>query len=104
MLHETTDEDRRRFLRKAGAVAALPIAGIVGMRAARAAKLDPSSPQAQSLSYVHDASKAGSARTEGAICGNCMHWSGGDSQWGGCNVFPQSEVNRDGWCTAWTEG
>lgn len=106
MSHEI-NQGRRRILRKAAASAvAVPLTGLFGARvsAAQADRLDPSSSQAQAQNYVHDASNAGPARTEGAICGNCVHWTGGDSQWGGCNIFPQSLVNRAGWCSVWVEG
>lgn len=104
MSRDDTNEQRRSFLRKAAAGAmSVPVIGLVGTRSARAEKLDPDNPQAQALDYVHDASQADSARTEGAICGNCMHWTGGDAQWGGCNIFPGKDVNRDGWCSAWVE-
>jgi hypothetical protein len=103
------DSSRRRFLRGAvaGAIAA-PVVGLLATTRTLAAdkpKLDPSSSQATALQYVHAASDASdkAAYQEGAICGNCLQWTGGDSQWGGCNIFPQKRVNRDGWCSAWAE-
>lgn len=110
MSKDKTDLDRRRLL--AGAVAgviAAPIAGLAGTRAAWAAempKLDPSKGQAKALNYVHDAADASSnpAFQEGSNCANCVHWTGGDAEWGGCNIFPGQAVHRDGWCTAWVKG
>ncbi len=100
------NERRRRFLRTAAGVATVPVVGIAGPMTARAdmPRLDPSSERAQGFNYVHDANEAGNARQEGAICGNCLHWTGGDAQWGGCNIFPEHLVNRDGWCSAWVQG
>lgn len=109
MSENRPDRSRRRFLHGAiaGAIA-VPIAGLLGQRAASAAdkpKVDPSSGQAKALNYVHDASKASnhSAFQEGANCANCVQWTGGDAEWGGCNIFPGKLVARDGWCTAWVK-
>lgn len=109
MREPQADTSRRRFLRTAVAgVIAAPVAGLLGGTHAQAAdkpKLDPSSSQAKALQYVHDASKASDkpGYKEGANCANCLQWTGGDGQWGGCNIFPSNVVNRDGWCSAWAE-
>lgn len=85
MTAKTHDKNRRRFLRGAvaGAVAA-PIVGLLASGHATAAeqpKLDPSDPQAKALNYVHDASEVSDnpAFKEGANCGNCIQWTGGDA-------------------------
>lgn len=107
MTEKSHDKSRRRFLHGAvaGALAA-PVAGLFGsgqVFAGEPPKLDPSNPQAKGLNYVHDASKASdhSAFKEGAHCGNCVQWTGGDAEWGGCNIFPGKQVANAGWCTAW---
>lgn len=103
MSRNDPDQRRRRFL---GTAAAAPLALLAGAPPAPAAdpKLDPSSQQAKRFKYVHDASDASSGqRQEGANCANCVQWTGGDSQWGGCKIFPGKRVNRDGWCTAWVQ-
>ena len=106
--HET-NQSRRRFLRTTLAgVVAVPVLGFAGGRIARAADmphLELDDPMAQSLNYVHDASKASDnpAFTAGANCANCTQWTGGDAQWGGCNIFPGKAVNANGWCTAWSK-
>lgn len=66
-------------------------------------KVDPESGQAKSLNYVHDASEAkGHAQfKEGSICSNCALWTGGESEWGGCGIFPGKQVAAAGWCAAW---
>ena len=109
MTEKTHDKNRRRVLRNAvaGAVAA-PIVGLLASGHATAAdqpKLDPSDPQAKALNYVHDASEASDnpAFKEGANCGNCIHWTGGDADWRCCNIFPCKRVARAGWCTAWSK-
>lgn len=107
MSSKNIDVKRRRFLRDAIAgVIAVPVAGLVATRGVSAAdmpKLDPSAGQAKALNYVHDAAEASSnpAFKEGSNCANCIQWTGGDSEWGGCNIFPGKAVNRNGWCTAW---
>lgn len=103
------DRSRRNLLRAGIATAAaLPLGGLVLDGRARAAdmpKLSEDDPQAQALSYVHDATKSqSSARQKDAFCHNCMHFKGGaNDQWGPCNIFPGKLVNRDGWCSAWAK-
>jgi len=107
MNSSNTDLKRRRFMRNAVAgVVAVPIAGLLAGRSAAAAelpKLDPTTGQAKALNYVNDAAEASSNPSfkEGSECANCIQWQGGDSEWGGCNIFPGSAVHRNGWCTAW---
>jgi len=106
MARKNFDINRRRFVCRAmTGVMVVPIAGLPGHPAAAAdmPRLDPGNAQAKALDYVHDAGKASSnpAFKEGSNCANCVQWTGGDDQWGGCNIFPGKAVNRDGWCTAW---
>jgi len=107
MSTQETDRKRRQFLRTAvaGAIAA-PVVGLLGPEA-RAAneKLKLDDPQAKALQYVHNYKKAqdNPAHQEGAHCANCMHWTGGSSEWGGCNIFPGKLVHQQGWCTAWAK-
>lgn len=103
------DRSRRRFLTGALAgVIGAPIVGPTGSRAVLAAdkpKLSLDNPQAKALKYVHDAGEASDnpAFTEGSNCANCLQWTGGDAEWGGCRIFPDKLVNRNGWCTAWAK-
>ena len=106
MSHDRPDHRRRDFLRGAvTGVIAVPIAGLLGTRAdaAEAPKLDPASGAAKALQYVHDASKASDSPSfqAGSNCANCVQWTGADQEWGGCNLFPNAVVNRNGWCVAW---
>ena len=107
MTNDPENSGRRQFLRGAVAgVIAAPVAGLLGGRAALAAdqpRLDPSAGQAKALNYVHDAAEASDnpAFKEGADCANCLQWTGGNAEWGGCNIFPGKLVNPNGWCTAW---
>ena len=66
-------------------------------------RLAEDDPQAQSLSYVHDANTVDSAKQPrykaGQICANCALYTGGEgSEWGGCSIFPGKAVNAAGWC------
>ena len=69
-------------------------------------KVDPESPQAKALGYVHHYSEVDSERftrfEEGQICGNCQLVQGDlDNDWVGCGIFPNQIVAREGWCSAW---
>ncbi|MFU8816944.1 MAG: high-potential iron-sulfur protein [Pseudomonadales bacterium] len=81
--------------------------------------LDENAPDAQALSYVHDAADVDAAaqpRYEpGQVCANCSLYepqvtgdtgaeaveNGGLAGWGGCTIFPGRLVNAAGWCSAW---
>jgi hypothetical protein len=83
--------------------------------------LDEDAPDAQALSYVHDAADVDAAahpRYEaGQTCANCALYQDtvagvvqtGDGlvpvgelpDWGGCTIFPGRLVNAAGWCSAW---
>lgn len=68
-------------------------------------RLDEGSQQAQSLGYVHDATTVDEDRypryDEGQACSNCALWQGGDSEWGGCSIFPGKKVKATGWCNVY---
>lgn len=105
MSPDAVDRGRRRFVT---AVLAGTCAAPFASRVARAQDLPHLSlddPQAEGLGYVHDAAEAkdNAAYQEGANCANCLQWTGGDAEWGGCKIFPGKAVNREGWCTAWVE-
>jgi hypothetical protein len=108
MTHANSKQTRRHFLRGGIGLLGLPIVGLVdaggAVHAAERPKLDPQSQQAQALAYVHEAAKASGhdAYQQGANCGNCIQWTGGDKAWGGCNIFPGKRVARAGWCSVWT--
>jgi len=68
-------------------------------------KVDVSSSQAQSLSYVHEASRVDASAQpryeEGQQCSNCSLYQGGDQPWGGCPLFAGKRVKATGWCNAY---
>jgi len=68
-------------------------------------RLSEDAPQAQALSYVHDASTvAHPSYQSGANCANCQLYQGEPgSQWGPCPIFRGRLVNADGWCSFWVK-
>jgi hypothetical protein len=106
MSHNDKLDTRRRQLLGAGAAAAVAVPVTLflgrGAQAGDMPKLSEDDGAAKALAYVHDASKTtNAARTDGAICGNCNLYQGGDAEWGGCSVFPGKSVAKAGWCVAW---
>ena len=70
--------------------------------------LDEKDPQAVSLGYVEDATKADTARFKnyvaGTECSNCALYQGkvGDAA-GPCPLFAGKSVAAKGWCTSWVK-
>lgn len=103
---------RRTLLTGAvGGLVAIPVIGAVAPAHASGAdlpRLDPASPQAKALGYVHDASKVDAKANPmfkpGQLCSNCVHWTGGPNDpWAGCNLFPGRSVANKGWCKVWAK-
>lgn len=116
MFKNCSDKSRRRFLKiSALSMAAAPLGNLLLQGSAGAEdlpKLDESDPAAQSLGYVHDATKADvkkfpkRAGPDGAteFCKNCQLYSGAAGQeWGSCGIFAGKQVNANGWCNAWVK-
>jgi len=104
------DNSRRDFFKRGlGAVAAVSVAQLVAQRTAFAADMphvDPASPQAQGLGYVHDAASVDKAKyarfQDGQHCGGCALYQGAaDAEWGGCGLFAGQAVAAKGWCNAY---
>lgn len=69
-------------------------------------KLSEDDPMAQSLKYVHDASKVDPASrpnpAEEQNCANCALIQGDEGEeWRPCQIFPGKLVNNNGWCSVW---
>jgi hypothetical protein len=67
--------------------------------------VDPADPQAVTLGYVPDATKAKDAKhVAGAACANCALYGGkpGDTS-GPCPLYAGKQVAAIGWCTAYTK-
>jgi hypothetical protein len=98
------DPTRRRFLQIAAVTAAAaPAAGLLrGAHAADGPMVDPSSAQAQSLSYVENADKSTVRKNDNEYCRNCALYQGpADSDAAPCPLFPGKQVTVEGWCSAW---
>ncbi len=108
MSKKVTDRttSRRTFVKGAlGVVAAVPVAAVLRGRDAFAndlPKLSEDDPQAQALSYKHNAAEA-EAAGEGQNCGNCQLYTGGDAEWGPCSIFAGKAVSAKGWCATWVQ-
>lgn len=88
---------RRRFLKLSGGVVGLSVGGI-SLKAFAAEQVDPESPQAKALQYVHKSVK------DGQNCANCVLIQGADGDaWRPCGIFPGKLVNSEGWCAAWAK-
>ena len=101
---------RRSFLRAGSlAVVSATIAGSVGNAAAApAARVDEKDAQAQSLGYLHDATKVAKAKFKayqaGQTCANCTLYQGKPADaWAGCPIFPGKQVAAKGWCSAYVK-
>ncbi len=111
---------RRALLKGALGLAAIPVVAAVGTAAAQAPaakpapggtnlpRLDPASPQAKALAYVHDTSKvdqkANPMHKPDQRCNNCIHWQAKPTDpWGGCGIFPGRSVAGPGWCKVWAK-
>ncbi|MGY6554493.1 MAG: high-potential iron-sulfur protein [Wenzhouxiangella sp.] len=101
---------RRNLFKIAGAGSlALLLPAITKMNSGLAwadEQLDPESPQAAALGYVHHYSEVDRDRfprfEEGQICANCQLAQGDlTADWMGCSIFPGKLVAHDGWCSAW---
>lgn len=71
-------------------------------------QVDETSPQAQALGYVADATKADAKKypkyAAGQKCGTCALFQGkpGDAA-GNCPLFAGKQVSAAGWCSAWAK-
>ena len=105
MSHDEDIEARRRFLKAfAGTAAVAAVAGSGLSRVARAADpphVSESDPTAKALGYVEDANKTtDSKRRAGDDCANCQFYSGGQTGFGPCQIFPGKAVSAKGWCVS----
>jgi hypothetical protein len=113
---------RRDFVKKSLVIlSALPVLDALTQSSALAQQpptkpLDPASPQAAALGYVHDAKntdivkfpKRTGPEGEKQFCNNCMFLQQGGlkaegqgGEWGKCALFPDGLVNMIGWCNSW---
>ncbi len=98
------NETRRVFLMTVAAGSA----ALSHLARAQGAKLDEKDPQAVTLGYVADATKADSKKfpkyAAGQMCGTCALYQGkATDPWGGCPLFAGRQVAGKGWCSAWAK-
>ncbi len=90
------------------APAAAPAAAPATATAESSPMVDEKDPQALSLGYVADASKADKTKfasyAAGQNCAGCALYSGkaGDAA-GGCGIFAGKQVTAAGWCSAFNK-
>lgn len=108
MIDKTCSRRQAMKLAGAGSLALLlpALGGGLATQAKASEILDPESPQAKALGYVHHYDEVDQARwpryEAGQICGNCQLALGDvEADWMGCGIFPGKQVARDGWCNAW---
>ena len=95
---------RRNFLK--GTVAAGTVMTFFG-KANAGTPVSESDPQAKSLGYVANASKADKAKfpkfAAGQNCGNCSLYQGKAGASGPCPIFAGKDVAAAGWCSAYVK-
>lgn len=79
-----------------------------GLEALAQTQLDEKDPQALSLGYVTDATKADAKKfpkyAAGQDCSNCVLYQGKQADTsGGCPLFGARQVAGKGWCSAWVK-
>jgi High potential iron-sulfur protein len=76
--------------------------------AAGGAMVDEKDPQAASLGYVADATKADKTKfasyAAGQACSSCALYQGAaGAEAGGCGIFAGKQVSAKGWCSAYNK-
>ncbi|AKS42084.1 high-potential iron-sulfur protein [Wenzhouxiangella marina] len=71
-------------------------------------QLDPASPQAAALGYVHHFEEVDretwTRYAPGQMCSNCQLAQGDlSADWFNCAIFPGKQVAKEGWCNAWVQ-
>ncbi|NDF03688.1 MAG: iron permease [Betaproteobacteria bacterium] len=99
--------NRRTFVIKSAVVSSALAVGALHNAAQAQAMVAETDPQAKSLGYVADATKADKAKfpkyAAGQHCGNCALYQPKDAKAGGCPLFAGKQVANAGWCSAWAK-
>ena len=91
---------RRRLLKRIALAASLGSLATAQLRADDLPLISESDPEAKTVKYVEDATKAKEAA--GNRCDTCSLYLGGNgSTEGTCQIFKGKRVKAAGWCTAW---
>lgn len=79
--------------------------GALSSAATEASPLVPESLQAKALGYVTDSSQVDVKKNptfkKGQSCANCIQFNPKSKVQGTCNLFPNQEVQSQGWCKVW---
>jgi hypothetical protein len=105
------DRSRRSFLATAAVAASATLVGlrpqIAGAAGTSLPHLSASDPLAKSLGYQDDGKNVDKSKfptyKAGERCGVCRFFqstSGGQSGYGGCQIFAGYSVNSEGWCAS----
>jgi len=100
---------RRIVLRSISTFAVATAAGIPLSSFAELQKLDPKDPQAVSLGYTEDTTKADKKKypnhQPSQMCSNCQFYQTAQQQDGyaPCTIFGGKGVAAKGWCSAWSK-
>jgi hypothetical protein len=102
---------RRQFVKLTAVSASIPLLSQVNLissaSAAAMGKVPIDDPAALALKYVEVASTATRTDKMGVpgsdqICGNCRFYKDSETpEWGGCLLFQNRLVAKEGWCTGW---
>jgi nitrous oxide reductase len=103
---DPTTEARRQFLKTTIVATAAVMAGVTIREAFGAGDmphLTDADPTAKAMGYVDDATTSKNKLYKpGSVCANCQLYSGAESGYGDCQLFPGKLVSARGWCTSYT--
>ncbi len=100
---------RRALLKGALAgLAAIPVVAALTRAEAATASVDPNDPQAKSLGYLTDTSKADAkanpTHKAEQKCNNCVQYQGKAADASApCTIFAGKMVEGNGWCKVWAK-
>jgi hypothetical protein len=105
-MNEHPRTSRRIFMARVVAGSGALLAMHTGAQAQ--AKVDEKDPQAASLGYVADTTKADAKKfpkhAATQKCSNCQLYTGKAADASGpCSIFPGKHVAANGWCSAWVK-
>jgi hypothetical protein len=112
MNQENHMQKRRIVIQAISAAGLAGIAGIAGMPLSAFAavkKIDPNDPQAVSLGYVDDTTRADSKKypkhENSQMCSNCQFYQAAQEadKVAPCMILSNKGVAAQGWCSAWAK-
>jgi hypothetical protein len=100
---------RRIVIRSITAAAAVSATGVPLSLFGAVQKVDPKDPQAVSLGYVEDTTKADAKKfpkhENSQVCSNCQFYQTAQEAdaYAPCAIFGGKAVAAKGWCSAWAK-